>query len=261
MSGQKNIDNGKRDLLKVGAALGVGSAVFAGLPLLPKAFDKDKHEHTEEKGPQWRMLIDVDKCKDDCHDCEKACRVENNVREDLFWLRKATISKTYPNGQKVEISAPLLCNQCENPPCKTVCPVEATFQRPDGIVDVDKHRCIGCRYCLIGCPYDVRIFNFDEFHKHIGENDMNPIHPKRMHGVAESCNFCSHRIDKAVAKNKEPITACQEACKHGAIMFGDISDPNSTISKKLAEYNEKKTMIQGLREDLGTKPKLLYVGL
>lgn len=261
MSGQNNIDNKKRDLLKVGATLGVGSAVFAGLPLLPKAFQKDEHKHTEKSGPQWRMLIDVQKCQEDCDSCVTACRVENNVHEELHWIRKAKVEKTYPNGQKITISAPLLCNQCENPPCATVCPVQATFQRPDGIVDVDKHRCIGCRYCLIGCPYDVRVFNFDENHKHIGDEGMNPTHPRRMHGVAESCNFCSHRIDEAVHLKKEPIPACAESCKHDAIVFGDISDPNSTISKKIAEYNEKKTMIKGLREDLGTKPKLLYVGL
>ncbi|HEO64594.1 MAG TPA: 4Fe-4S dicluster domain-containing protein [Spirochaetes bacterium] len=257
----------RRAFIKMGALVGAGTVASYGLTLLPaiqKERERPGSSDSKDYKPTWRMIIDPSKCAKDCEDCITACRKENNVHEDLFWIRKATIVREMANGQKLEVTAPMLCNQCDNPPCHQVCPVDATFIRPDDIVDVDKHRCIGCRYCVIGCPYDVRVFNFYENPAKMADENVNPIYPIRMHGVAESCNFCDHRIDKALYAGKEPITACAEACKdagHSAIVFGDMKKPNSPVSIKITELAKNKVMLKGLREDLGLKPKVLYVGL
>jgi len=188
----------------------------------------------------------------DCTACFDACRKENNValhddpRIDIHWIRKATIRRRVKSAKA--ITAPLLCNHCDNPPCAMVCPVQATYKRNDGIVIVDKHRCIGCRYCLIACPYDMRMFNFKE-----NQEQHNKDYPTRAHGVAESCHFCHHRLDRGLKP------ACVEACKkagHGALAFGNLNDSSSEVAKLVAN-----TVVHGLREDLGTRPKVYYIGV
>jgi molybdopterin-containing oxidoreductase family iron-sulfur binding subunit len=148
----------------------------------------------------------------------------------------------------------LLCNHCDKPPCAQVCPVQATFKRPDGIVIVDYHRCIGCRYCVIACPYNARFFNFKE-----AEEWSNTGYPRRTHGVAEACNLCAHRLE-VTGENGEPgEPACVEACRReggAAISVGDLNDPNSNVSRLIAENSVKR-----IRADLGTEPKVYYIGL
>ncbi len=245
----------RRNFLKLGGILGAGTALGYTLPQIGKLYSDKENTSKASNMPEWRMIIDVNKCKSGCTDCESACRSENNVHPNLNWIRNATFTREFPGGKKIAVSAPILCNQCDNPPCALVCPVEATFIRPDKVVDVDKHRCIGCRYCVIGCPYDVRLFNFEEHTGTMTSKDINPIHPKRMHGVAESCNFCAHKLDE----KKNP--ACVDACKEKAMVFGNTKDPNSEVSKLLAQLEKSKQIPKGLREDLGTKPKVLYIGL
>ena len=121
---------------------------------------------------------------------------------------------------------PLLCNHCQNPPCVRVCPTKATFQRPDGIVAMDYHRCIGCRYCMAGCPYGSRSFNFRDPKPFIDKETRNPEFPARMRGVVEKCNFCVDRLAQGL------MPACVEASK-GAIAFGDLDDPESEVRKLL----------------------------
>jgi molybdopterin-containing oxidoreductase family iron-sulfur binding subunit len=248
---EKGLD--RRKFLKIGGLVTAGAAMEYGLPLLPVLKSYAASESAGLSGPSWGMVIDVTKCPDDCTECVDACRKENNVafyddpNIDVHWIRKARIRRKHGNSKT--ITAPLLCNHCDNPPCALVCPVEATYRRKDGIVIVDAHRCIGCRYCLVACPYDMRMFNFKE-----NDELYNEKYPRRMHGVSESCNFCSHRLDKG---NLEP--ACVEACRkanHGAMVFGDLNDPSSEISQLVAN-----TMVRALREDLGTKPKVFYIGL
>ena len=114
-------------------------------------------------GKKWGMVVDLTKCREGCTACLQACRDENNVafvnddRYDVHWIRKAQLKSKEHNGQH-EKSVILLCNQCDKPPCAQVCPVQATYKRDDGIVIVDHHRCIGCRYCMIACPYNARMF-------------------------------------------------------------------------------------------------------
>jgi molybdopterin-containing oxidoreductase family iron-sulfur binding subunit len=199
------------------------------------------------------MMIDLNKCRPNCTACLDACRTENNVslhgdkRWDIHWIRKVKL-KGEIGQTTVEKSVPLLCNHCDNPPCAQVCPVQATYKREDGIVIVDHHRCIGCRYCMIACPYNARQFNFKD-----DEDWPNEDRPKRSHGVAEACNLCAHRLD--VGK----MPACVEACQNagaGAIMVGDLNDPDSEIARMTSTLAVKR-----IREDLGTEPKVYYLGL
>jgi Fe-S-cluster-containing dehydrogenase component len=126
---------------------------------------------------------------------------------------------------------PKLCNQCENPPCVQVCPVGATYQAPDGVVLVDRTWCIGCGYCIMGCPYGVRFF-----------------HP--VYHTAEKCNFCYHRISKGMK------TACVQACPFGARQIGNIKDPSDPVTKIIMTER-----VGVLKEEYGTKPQVFYVGL
>ena len=196
----------RRDFLKIGGTVTAGAAVAYGLPLCAYTSHASQTA-VRQSGKRWGMIIDVTKCKDGCTECVDACRKENNVALhgdpdiDIHWIRKAKISRK--DGRSKTVDAPLMCNHCDNPPCALVCPVQATYKRKDGIVVVDKHRCIGCRYCLIACPYNMRMFNFKGNHEW-----HNRETPTRMHGVSESCHFCYHRLDMG---KLEP--ACVEACK------------------------------------------------
>jgi molybdopterin-containing oxidoreductase family iron-sulfur binding subunit len=204
-------------------------------------------------GKKYGMIIDLNRCSPDCTACLEACRKENNVafhgdkRWDIHWIRKVSIETTStPHSQRQ--SVPLLCNHCDKPPCAQVCPVQATYKRHDGIVIVDHHRCIGCRYCMIACPYNARFFNFKD-----SEKWVNKDHPKRSHGVAEACTLCAHRIDVG------RIPACVEACRDnggGAMFFGDFNDPESEVAQIISNFAVKR-----IREDLGTEPKVYYIGL
>lgn len=243
----------RRDFLKNCALLSAGTALACGMPLLPACLSHAANGKRSSARRKWGMVIDLNKCLPDCNACLEACRKENNValhgdkRWDIHWIRKVKIKGKHP-ASSVEKSVPLLCNHCEHPPCVKVCPVKASYKRDDGIVIVDHHRCIGCRYCLIACPYNARYFNFK------GNSQWpNRDYPKRMHGVSESCTFCAHLVDQG----KKP--ACVDACeriKHEALVFGDLNDPDSDVSRLIAG-----NFARGIREDLGTKPKVYYIGL
>jgi len=239
----------RRKFLKAGALISVGTCAY-GLPLLTSFKSTSANE---SGGNRWGMVVDLNKCVPGCTACVDACRKENNVGYyddpdyDIYWIRKVTI-KSKHTARPVEKAVPLLCNQCDDPPCALVCPVKATYKRPDGIVIVDKHRCIGCRYCVVSCPYNERYFNFEE-----NPEWPNPDYPKRSHGVAESCNFCAHLVDKG------KMPACVAACEqigHRALRFGNLNDPNSEVAALIHDNSVKR-----LREGLGTEPKVFYIGL
>jgi molybdopterin-containing oxidoreductase family iron-sulfur binding subunit len=243
----------RRNFLKTGAVILVGSSSAYGLRILTAPPSQASSVGPGEvQGKRWGMLIDLRKCREDCTACVDACREENNTgmygdnRYDIYWIRKVTIESKDP-ASTTKQSLPLLCNHCDDPPCALVCPVQATYKREDGIVIVDQHRCIGCRYCMIACPYNARFFNYQDNHEW-----PNKKYPKRSHGVAESCNLCAHLLDKG----EQP--ACMVACQSqgGAIVVGDLNDPDSEISR-LIDTNP----VKGLRENLGTEPKVFYVGL
>ena len=254
----------RRDFLKTGGVLLVGAPCAYLVHALPvpaapatpaspaSSTSKAATEGTAAATRRWGMVIDLHKCLPDCTACVDSCRRENNValygddRWDVHWIRKVDIRSKDP-AAKSEESVLLLCNHCDDPPCALVCPVQATYKREDGIVIVDHHRCIGCRYCMIACPYNARFFNYRENH-----DWPNKDYPKRSHGVVEACNFCAHRLDAG------RLPACVETCQGiaGALTIGDLNDPDSDVSRLIANNPVKR-----LREDFGTEPKVYYIGL
>jgi len=184
---------------------------------------------SDSKKPRWGFLIDLRRCIG-CHSCTVACKAENEVPLGVFrcWVKTVEVGR-YPRVRRMFL--PQLCNNCENPPCVAVCPVEATWKREDGIVVVDPHKCIGCRYCMASCPYGVRY-----------------LHPTM--NIVEKCHWCVHRVERGLRP------ACVEACPAGARIFGDLNDPDSGISRMLSL-----NPIQGLKPDLGTGPQTFYIGM
>jgi len=197
---------------------------------------------------RWGLLIDVEKCSD-CDACVGACRDENGwaghgrPATDAQWIRKASLRD---RGTGLVQTLPLMCQHCEHPPCVDVCPTGASFKRADGIVLVDKHICIGCRYCMMACPYKGRSFVHETL------EGQQPDAP-RGKGTAEACTLCVHRIDAG------RIPACVEACaaRGGAAMvFGDLNDASSAIVKAMAVHRSAT-----IRPDLGLDPAVHYVNL
>ncbi len=239
----------RREFLTTGGGiLLAGAAGTYAVRLLAEIGSSPQGQAAPASRRKWGMLVDLRKCRPECTACLDACRLENNTasvgnpRWDVHWIRKVQVR---PKHGGTERSVILLCNHCDKPPCAQVCPVQATYKRADGIVIVDHHRCIGCRYCMIACPYNARYFNFKE-----GEDWPNKEFPKRSHGVAESCTLCAHLLDSG----REP--ACVRACEAGALTVGDLNDPQSDISRLISENS-----VRRLREDLGTEPKVYYIGL
>jgi molybdopterin-containing oxidoreductase family iron-sulfur binding subunit len=255
-----------------------GTATAAAmLPLQISATTQFRESAEEVKAKRrWAMVVDVAKCTECMKEliektgnpevkppCVLACDKENNVPEfedkkiDPQWLRIAKFKLDKPSINPEELYVPLMCNHCEHPPCMQVCPTQATFKRADGIVEVDMHRCIGCRYCMIACPYGARSFNYKDPRE--GLEEVNPEVQMRTEGVVEKCTFCVHRIDDAINKGLEPEPACVEACRlysKNALTFGNIKDPNSRLSKLL-----RKNPVVQLRAHLGSDPHVFYMNL
>ncbi|MFC1963896.1 sulfate reduction electron transfer complex DsrMKJOP subunit DsrO [Chloroflexota bacterium] len=225
--------------------------------------------------PRWGMVIDLDKCTA-CQSCSVACKTENNVpsstpeeyrrRTAPFWHKVIAVSHGEYPAVSVDL-IPMLCMHCDDAPCVTVCPAKATYHREDGIVVQNFRRCIGCKYCLIACPYGVRNFNYKEpEEKEYHRPDLPPDlesrgiwpFPHRIHGVVEKCTFCFHRIDQGLKDGKkigeEVVPACAEACPAHAIAFGDLDDPYSEVSRLLASRQSVR-----LQEAMGTSPKVYYL--
>ncbi|HEY6099373.1 MAG TPA: 4Fe-4S dicluster domain-containing protein, partial [Anaeromyxobacter sp.] len=142
-----------------------------------------------------------------------------------------------------------LCNHCENPPCVRVCPTQSTWKREDGLVMMDMHRCIGCRYCVVACPYGARSFNFEDPRPHVAAEPAD--YPTRTKGVVEKCTFCSERL----AAGQRPL--CVEACEGigcGALVFGDAGDPSSAVTALLRDNG-----VARRKAELGTSPHVFYI--
>ena len=233
----------RRDFLRSGAALAT-LTLAPGVTLM--AFGGSETRGAADAGKRWGLLIDAGKCADDCTACISACEDENGWKSghdperDAQWIRKVTL-KDKATGR--ETSLPVMCQHCEEPPCVDVCPTGASFKRKDGIVLVDKHICIGCRYCMMACPFKARSF----VHERVNNQKTNA--PRGI-GTVESCTLCVHRVDEG------RIPACVEACDatgYGAMTFGDLNDPESEISKRLKDYPSL-----ALRPDLDLNPGVRY---
>jgi len=210
---------------------------------------------------KWAMVIDLSACltSDGCRDCIEACHSVHNVpaltnpKHEVKWLWKVPYAAAFPDQEHAFIAAGLretpslvLCNHCERPPCVSVCPTRATWQREDGIVMMDYHRCIGCRYCMAACPYGARSFNWVNPRPFIAE--IEPGFPTRTRGVVEKCNFCEERLAQGL------LPACVEACPHQALVFGDLANPDSEVRRLLSSrYSIRR------KPGLGTEPKVYYI--
>ncbi|NLP44344.1 MAG: 4Fe-4S dicluster domain-containing protein [Peptococcaceae bacterium] len=204
---------------------------------------------------RYAMAIDLDRCTG-CHACSVACKVENNLPNGIWWNRIMTVggeAMDTPEGKFPNLRMeflPINCQHCENPACVKACPVGATYKREeDGIVIQDYDKCIGCRYCMVACPYSgVRQFNWKkpEYAIEVDMGDAN-VEPHQ-YNVVEKCTFCSHRL----AQDLKP--ACIDTCPNRARIFGDLDDPDSDISKAL-----KGRSYFHLLEEKGTKPAIYYL--
>lgn len=251
----KNVS--RRDFLKVAGAM-TGAAALTQVVNLGKTGSRAQGEHGAGEGPRWGMLIDINKCIG-CNYCTYACQAVNNLQDEMIYNTVTT--ETTRTGVEFFLSRP--CMHCDDAPCVHVCPVKATYLRPDGIVTMDYDLCIGCRYCEIACPYDARVFNWKkhtELSPRVPEYGVPEV-PSRPRGVIEKCTFCEHRIDPGVERGLTPgvdpqaTPACVIACPTIARVFGDINDPESPISKVLSET----TVTIRLREELSTAPKVYYI--
>ncbi len=271
--GMEAVDHGRRGLLV--AAAGATAAVLAPVILLQAATGETPAQAkvaAADLGPgvtprgepvtaavRWGLLIDTAKCAEDCRACVDACGVENGLdlqtpprgqsqrawqAQKSTWIRKVKLSD---NQTGRVTSLPMLCQHCEHPPCVDVCPTGASFKRADGIVMVDRHTCIGCRYCMMACPYQARSF--------IHQPTLDQLtRVPRGKGCVESCNLCVSRRDHGV-----PSTACADACVaagHGAIVFGDLNDPESPVSRALRGLPSRQ-----IREDLALNTGVRYAGV
>lgn len=230
------------------------------------------NETTIEHGTRWGMVIDLDRCTG-CQACVIACHAENNIpavgeKESAYgrWGHWIHIER-YWEGEYPNIKArfmPVLCQQCTEAPCEPVCPVYATYHNEEGLNAQIYNRCIGTRFCGSACPYKARTFNwFDpQFPEPLAEQ-LNPDVTVRTRGIMEKCTFCVQRIrrttENARAENREVYDgevqpACVQTCAPGAIIFGDLANPESKVSQL-----ERSRRSFRLLEHLGTDPAVIYL--
>ncbi|GAD79417.1 sulfate reduction electron transfer complex DsrMKJOP subunit DsrO [Vibrio ezurae] len=233
------MDSTKRRFLRsvtAGAALipvlGVGTATAATV-----IRNNNEPDRKGLVGKRFAMLVDLRKCVG-CQACTVGCSIENQAPIGQFRTTVKQYEVALDDGsiQTQEVKSfmlPRLCNHCENPPCVAVCPVQATFQREDGIVMVDNSRCVACGYCVQTCPYDARFINDETL-------------------TADKCTFCAHRLEDGL------LPACVETCVGGARVIGDINDPTSTIHRLLLEHKQD---IKVLKPNENTQPHVFYIGM
>jgi Fe-S-cluster-containing dehydrogenase component len=237
-------------LIGTGAALGAASLAS----LSARA--------TGRSVPRWGIAVDVGRCagQSGCRACVEACHSAHKVptvedpRHAIKWIWKEPFARVFPeqehgydSDERRQSPVLVLCNHCKNAPCTRVCPTQATWRRRDGVVAMDPHRCIGCRYCMSACPFGARSFNWDEPHPGPTAGD----YPTRSVGVVEKCTLCVERIDAG------GIPLCVETCRArgtAALTFGNLDDAGSELRRLLATRQ-----VLRRRPSLGTEPSVFYL--
>jgi len=259
----------RRDFLKCGLAVGVVGVSSLTAMSSMAACSNDSIVGTElDFAPpaggltasHWGLVIDLRLINesDVFGKIASACHTNHNVpsiddpKIEVKWIWQEGFEDSFADQRNELLSSsikeyrlPVLCNHCENPACVRVCPTQATFQQADGIVSMDYHRCIGCRFCMTACPYNSRSLNYIDPRPYI--DVINPDFPTRTKGVVEKCNFCIERLNLGLAPH------CVEA-SGGAILFGDLEDPNSDVRLALAKHMSLRRLAH-----LGTNPSVYYI--
>lgn len=249
----------RRNFLK---AAGIGAVSLIVKPAIDVFADIQIPEEAPLIGRRWAMVIDLKKCQREkgCTDCIDACHATHNVpdfknpKDEIKWIWKDTFEGAFHEVEHPYLEERIkhgpslvMCNHCDNPPCVRVCPTQATWRREqDGIVMMDWHRCIGCRYCIVACPYGARSFNWRDPRPALKKID--PDFPTRTRGVVEKCTFCEERLAKGL------MPSCTEACKAGALVFGDVENPRSKVRQLLSRHF---TILR--KPALGTQPQVYYI--
>ena len=204
------------------------------------------------------MVVDLASCKNALK-CQESCNKNHYITGDNAWLK---VYKMQEEEDTAPYWLPMMCQHCDAPACVTVCPVDATFKRKDGIVLIDNERCIGCRFCMAACPYGTRVFNWSEpkqeFTMDPADMKYNPEHagfPSKK-GTVDKCDFCPHMI------RQDEMPHCVTACPNDVFLFGDYYEDTVTNgsgqSFKLSKLLEDKAGYR-LMDDLGTKPSVYYL--
>ncbi len=209
---------------------------------------------------RYVMVADLRRCVG-CQTCTAACRIANGTPPGVQWRRVLDMETgTYPDVRRTFV--PVGCMHCEDPPCMQVCPSTATQKRDDGIVTIDYDLCIGCAYCAVACPYQARYKVERESYAYGAEpmaSEVEKRDPDRI-GVSTKCTFCVDRIDDGIAEGLTPgedpdaTPVCVNSCIADALHFGDVEDPDSNVSKLLAENHFFR-----MHEELGTGPSIYYL--
>lgn len=213
---------------------------------------------------RWGMVIDLKRCIG-CWACTVKCKQEHFLPPGIFWNR-VLISEagTYPTVRKIMV--PVLCNHCQEAACVKVCPSGATHKRADGLVLVDYDKCIGCRYCLMACPYQQRSFYDGSREEYFPGQGLTPyevlgrqLYPLQK-GTVSKCTFCVERIDEGLRKglipgrDREATPSCVNACVPRARTFGDLDDPDSDVARLIREKNAS-----SFHPEYGTEPSVYYI--
>jgi len=256
------MDKNRRKFLKIAGLGVVGLSTGKYFDVIAKGTLPEPPPNNVDSKERLAMVVDLKKClkKEGCRACTDSCHKVHNVpnfnnpKDEIKWIWKEEYEHVFLDKENYYLKeelrhaeVPIFCNHCDNPPCVKVCPTKATWKREkDGIVMMDWHRCIGCRYCMAACPYGSRSFNWKDPRPNIKE--ITRDFPTRTKGVVEKCTFCEERLVKGLNPS------CVDACVEKALIFGDLNDSKSEVRKLLKENFSIRR-----KPGLGTNPEIYYL--